>query len=341
MAALAVPALAHSHPGDVTPPRSAWAEVEVSEAWELGLVNKDPAYLPQDYRVPITRRYFCELAMDYIAVQNNCDSFNIVGLYYTALEAPDGTPPKDIFYDGNRKENVAGYLGIVEGRGDGTFDPEGLITRQEAAAMLARAYRACGGILPEQAEVSNFSDQGVIADWAKASVEALAAFHVFLGRDDGTFDPEGPYTVEQSIVTFLRLYNNAPVSRKNGTVFPHFSYEECLYFSTHSDNYEPTLLVEGKTATLVESTIMSAPHNQVGWKFVYREGGIHFIDWGVCMNNYEYPELENPRFSEDGNTFFCSIILERDYPHHQKGIYQITMDVKTCHYQIQREDLKT
>ena len=34
--------------------------------------------------------------------------------------------------------------GIVNGRTANTFDPEGTITRQEAAAMVARAAKLCG-----------------------------------------------------------------------------------------------------------------------------------------------------------------------------------------------------
>ena len=40
------------------------------------------------------------------------------------------------------------HLGAVKGRGDGTFDLGGELTRQEAATFLARTYAAYGGELP-------------------------------------------------------------------------------------------------------------------------------------------------------------------------------------------------
>lgn len=241
-----------------------------------------------------------------------------------------------MFLDGNREETVAYYLGVVEGSDIGLFGPDMSITRKEAATILMRAYRACGGTLPEGISTHKFSDQAAIADWAKESVVALTFWKVLCGRDNGTFDPMG----DCSILTFLRLYENATVSRKNGTVTPRFTYEKSLYYVTHFDNFMPPLLIEGKKATLVESHIMSAPHDNAGWHFVYRDGGSQYIDWGICKNCFVYPELETPHFSEDGNTFYCTITLDQDYMH-PKGVYHITMDVDTCQYQIQREDLKS
>ena len=42
-------------------------------------------------------------------------------------------------------DKVTGFFsGIVNGVGNGKFNPEGTITRQEAAAMVARAAKLCG-----------------------------------------------------------------------------------------------------------------------------------------------------------------------------------------------------
>lgn len=331
-------AQAHAHPEDVPPTMSTWAAVEVNKARTLGLVSPDGDYLPGDYRSPITRRQFCMLAMRYMALQYHCSEGSFVWLSSENLRNQEGNLPKDAFIDGNREETVAYYLGVVEGSDKGFFEPDRLVTRQEAATILMRAYRACGGTLPEGISRCYFSDRVTIADWAKESVAVLNSWKVLYGRDNGTFAPKEFCSVEESLFMFLRLYENAPVSRKNGTVTPRFTYEKSLYEVTHFDNFMPTLIIEGKKATLVESSIISAPHSAVSWYFVYRDGGSHVIDWGVCMHDRAYPKLENPRFSEDGDTFYCTITLDQDY-WHPKGVYHITMDVDTCQYQIQREDL--
>ena len=65
--------------------------------------------------------------------------------------------------------------GIVYGKSTTCFDPEGLITRQEAAAMVARAARLCGMDTElEPYEILNalaqFGDYVTVDDWAKESM---------------------------------------------------------------------------------------------------------------------------------------------------------------------------
>lgn len=77
------------------------------------------------------------------------------------------------------KEWYAGYVGtassqgIVNGVGNNKFNPDGTITRQEAAAMVARAAKIMG--LDTSVEDADevlllFSDGGSVASWAKDSV---------------------------------------------------------------------------------------------------------------------------------------------------------------------------
>jgi hypothetical protein len=65
--------------------------------------------------------------------------------------------------------------GIVNGRTATTFDPEGTITRQEAAAMIARAAKLCGMDTElETYEILNvlaqFGDYMSIGEWARESM---------------------------------------------------------------------------------------------------------------------------------------------------------------------------
>ena len=65
--------------------------------------------------------------------------------------------------------------GIVNGKSATVFDPDGLITRQEAAAMVARAAKLCGmDTTLETYEIRNvlaqFGDYVTVGDWAMESV---------------------------------------------------------------------------------------------------------------------------------------------------------------------------
>ena len=75
----------------------------------------------------------------------------------------------------------AGYIGtanssgIVNGVGNGKFNPEGTITRQEAAAMVARAAKRCGLDTEMDAGatkdvLAQFGDYRSVASWAKESL---------------------------------------------------------------------------------------------------------------------------------------------------------------------------
>lgn len=120
--------------------------------------------------------------------------------------------------------NAAYVLNIITGYEDGTFRPESPITREEAATMLLRVYR----IYDKHQSLSvsdtavNYSDIDLIGTWAKEAVTFMSNYHIMNGTDTLTFSPGLHYTREQCIVTFLRLYNNMPISKVKSNV-PRFS----------------------------------------------------------------------------------------------------------------------
>ena len=91
-----------------------------------------------------------------------------------------GLTAKDtkVFSDVPSSKWYAGYIGtanssgIVNGVGNGKFNPEGTITRQEAAAMVARAAKLCGLDTAMDAAatrdmLAQFGDYRSVASWAK------------------------------------------------------------------------------------------------------------------------------------------------------------------------------
>lgn len=77
---------------------------------------------------------------------------------------------------------------IVHGKADGTFDTEGLITREDMAVMLYRAAECVGTTLINERE-SAFSDGDSIADYAQSAVNALYAAGILNGTDGNRFAP--------------------------------------------------------------------------------------------------------------------------------------------------------
>ncbi|OLS38939.1 hypothetical protein BTR22_04655 [Alkalihalophilus pseudofirmus] len=84
--------------------------------------------------------------------------------------------------------------GIVHGRANGTYDPNAPITRQEAAAMVARATQFIEldeDKYDESVKVNQFTDANTIAPWAKSDVELAVQAGIIVGHANGTFDARG------------------------------------------------------------------------------------------------------------------------------------------------------
>lgn len=74
--------------------------------------------------------------------------------------------------------DTAAAYGIVNGVGDGKFNPDGAITVQEAAAMTARAASLCGmdpALEHPDTVLRAYSDASRVSSWAKLSMAYCAA----------------------------------------------------------------------------------------------------------------------------------------------------------------------
>jgi len=100
--------------------------------------------------------------------------------------------------------------GIVNGRTDTLFDPNGPITRAEMATMTARALVASG----KAKYVSNsdevlkvFSDAGSIHPSMVDGVALAAKLGICVGEEDNKFNPNNDATRAQAAVLIYRLLN--------------------------------------------------------------------------------------------------------------------------------------
>ena len=83
----------------------------------------------------------------------------------------------------------AAEVGVVNGKGDGTFAPNASITRQDLALMLSRfAEKVLNKTLPETAEAPAFADNADIAAYASEAVYQLQKAGIVSGVD-GSFRP--------------------------------------------------------------------------------------------------------------------------------------------------------
>ncbi|WP_251445831.1 S-layer homology domain-containing protein [Vermiculatibacterium agrestimuris] len=96
------------------------------------------------------------------------------------------------FTDGEKIEHADAVstlvaLKIVDGKPDGSFDPEGNVTRAEMAKMIATAMN--GGNEANTGVKTNPTFTDIKGHWAESYIEYCSDMKIISGRGDGTFDP--------------------------------------------------------------------------------------------------------------------------------------------------------
>jgi len=165
---------------------SSWARTNIARAEEMGLLA--PEFLSGFSRTT-TRAEFTALA---VALYEH-----YTGTTITGRERFDDTTDVNV--------EKAAYLGIVSGVGNNRFNPDGQLTREMAAVMLARLANVIGQPLP--ASAPTFADNAQLSSWASDGVGRVQAVGIMGGVGNNIFAPRNPYTIEQSIVSMMRLYD--------------------------------------------------------------------------------------------------------------------------------------
>lgn len=183
-----VPNVSNDKPDD-------WAVAEVTKSIENNLV---PTALQNNYKEKITRKDFCDLAISLVE--------SISGKNIDAILSDKGLSiAESPFSDTSSKNILAAYkLSIVNGKGNGLFDPNGYITRQEAAVMLTNTAKALG--IDVNSKEAVFADSKSIDSWAKNAVNYVSSNNVMKGTNAG-FEPKANYTRQQAYITIFRLFD--------------------------------------------------------------------------------------------------------------------------------------
>ena len=178
-------------------PEDTWAHTSVREAAAHNLL---PYEFTKKYSSNITREEFCVLLGNMISVIGNYSSLEEyladrgMVYYLNAFEDCEGRDTS-IF--------MLNALGIVSGKDGANFDPDGAVTREEAAALLCRTAEQFMFI--ETWGELNYADTNYISPWARIFVEWVSEQSIMNGSD-GYFLPMDNYTVLQAVATVNRLY---------------------------------------------------------------------------------------------------------------------------------------
>lgn len=97
-----------------------------------------------------------------------------------------------------RQIQVAAAKGILEGRAEKAFDPNGLVTRAEFAKMIVKTFS-----LENASATESFTDVND-SDWYKVYVASAVKNGIVNGKEAGKFDPNGNITRAEMAVMSSR-----------------------------------------------------------------------------------------------------------------------------------------
>lgn len=162
-----------------------WAQNEIVNFYKLGYVNGTPEGVFEPDK-PVTRAEFVKI-------------FNRV----FGLTQKSGVVFNDTVDHWAKDEiDIAVTNGVAQGMGNGNFDPNRSISRQEAAKMLSN-YLGIADSYHDKIQV--FPDHNQIDDWARNEMEGAVEKGYIKGTDKGKLEPQASMTKAQAVVMLGRV----------------------------------------------------------------------------------------------------------------------------------------
>ena len=146
-----------------------WAAAAINAGVAKGFINgyTDNTFKPNN---PVTRAEFSKMINVAVGISN------IQSASFTDVRSSDW------FYPEIRKALAAGY---ISGYLDNSFKPNGSVTRQEAAVMIASIIPTAG----TAPSLGGLTDNGSIAVWARAGVSKVFAKGYMTGDNQNRYQP--------------------------------------------------------------------------------------------------------------------------------------------------------
>lgn len=170
---------------------STWAQAEVSAAIAAGLA---PPELQKNYTKPVTRGEVAQMFINLIekASGQPIDAFMAAKGVSINTGAFTDTTDKAVL--------AANALGIINGIGENRFDPGGILSRAQIAAIINRTARVMGA--DTDGYTHAFTDTA--GHWVDAELGWPVHTGIIRGESDTRFNPNGNLTTEQAIAITYR-----------------------------------------------------------------------------------------------------------------------------------------
>lgn len=193
--------------------------------------NMIPYNTSTQYTSPITRREFCALTanmLNMIPCRNYDDLFENPNGYTTISRKVHsaGVTHRNIQYSDmdtvDEGISLLSELGIINGMGDGTFNPDGYITREQICTIFGRVFDTYEEFdkyfsdlesMEEISKLAAYNDDNMISDWARNGVYTMTKYNFMSGVGNNYFEPQEYCTLEQAITIISRVGNICSINR--------------------------------------------------------------------------------------------------------------------------------
>ncbi|MBO7209255.1 MAG: S-layer homology domain-containing protein [Clostridia bacterium] len=160
--------------------------------------------------------------------------------------------------------NVGVALGLFTGYEDGTFQPEGNITRAEFAAMVVRALNQENQAKSAATASAVFPD--VAADhWANGYINVASKRGIVNGYEDGTFRPENNVTFEEAVKMLVVAIGHEPDVGAAGYPLGYLSVADDYDITDDAMGVVGEAATRGLVAQLLLNTMDTPLMEQVGY----------------------------------------------------------------------------
>ncbi|MDF2838779.1 MAG: hypothetical protein K0S60_482, partial [Evtepia sp.] len=175
-----------------------WAEAYISSAVKRGYVNgyQNGNFQPNH---SVTRAEFCKMMN------------SALGLSGTTTVNFKDVPSSKWYYNDVCKALAAGY---ISGYADNSFRANDLITRQEAAVVLARIVAASN----DAKDLSAMKDSSAIASWALDGASTIYSKGYMSGDNQKRFNPKGNLTRAEAVKIIESVLNRETVKSSNVSI---------------------------------------------------------------------------------------------------------------------------
>ena len=186
--------------------------VESSKAPEANFSDTANHWAKESINYVVSKGYFKGVGGNRFAPNNSITRADFVTVLGRMAGIDQSKFTNNVFKDVNggyyaAYVNWANENGIVQGIGDGKFDPKRPITREEMAVIMNKFLQVTNKTLLEK-ESKAFTDDGTIAPWAKDAVHHMAKLGIVKGMNDGSFAPRSSLTRAQVAQILYNVDNN-------------------------------------------------------------------------------------------------------------------------------------